>query len=231
MCGRYVQTSSPPALAERFHVDEVRIETSEPDFNVAPRREVPVVLERDAVRALERLRWGLVPGWAKDLTIGDRMINARSETIASKPAFKGAFARRRCIVPADAFYEWQQVPGHRQKQPYFIFGRDHLTLGLAGLWESWRDPSEPDAAQVRSFTIITTTANAVVAPVHDRMPVILPEASWDAWLDRENADAESLVQMLTPARDDVLDLYPVGPAVNRPQNHGPDLVERITAAP
>jgi len=230
MCGRYVQTSSPTVLAGRFQVGEVGIDASDPDFNVAPGRNVPIVAEHDAVRVLERLRWGLVPRWAKDPSIGDRMINARAETVASKPAFKGAFKRRRCIIPADGFFEWQKVPGHRQKQPYFIFGRDRLTLAFAGLWEAWHDASHPDDAPLRSFAIITTTANATVAPVHDRMPVILPESSWDRWLCPENDDAESLVAMLAPAREGVLDLYPVSTAVNRPHNHGATLVEPITGS-
>ena len=229
MCGRYVQTSSPAALGERFHVDEVRIEASEPDFNVAPRRELPVVLERGDVRVLERLRWGLVPAWAKDPTIGDRMINARAETVASKPAFKGAFTRRRCIIPADGFFEWQVVPGQRQKQPYFIFGRDRLPLAFAGLWETWRDPSDPDASPISSFVIVTTSPNKLLAAVHDRMPVILEESAWDAWLEPTNHDVDALVQMLAPADEEVLDLYAVGTAVNRPENHGADLVAPLPA--
>jgi len=227
MCGRYVQTSSPTDLAARFHVDEVRLEVAEPDFNVTPRSEMPVVLECDGLRVLERLRWGLIPGWAKDLTVGDRMINARAETVASKPAYKRSFARRRCIVPADGFYEWQAVPGRRRKQPYFIYGRDRRALALAGLREAWRDLSDPDTAEVGSFTIITTAAGSRVAPVHDRMPVVLPEAAWDLWLDPGNDDVDALAKMLAAAGDDALDLHPVGTAVNRPQSRGSGLVEPI----
>ena len=227
MCGRYVQTSSPAALAERFRVDEVHAEASGPDFNVTPRRELPVVLERDSVRVLEKLRWGLIPVWAKDSTIGDRLINARAETVASKPSFKRAFASRRCIVPADGFFEWQVIPGRKQKQPYFIFGRDRLPLAFAGLWEAWRDPADPDAPWIASFVIVTTAANEILAPVHDRMPVILPPSTWDAWLEPENHDVDALAQMLVPAPSDALDLYAVATAVNRPQNHGSELVEPL----
>lgn len=227
MCGRYVQSSSPAVLAETFHVDEVRVDESEPDFNVAPRRELPVVLERDATRVLERLRWGLVPSWAKDLSMGDRMINARAETVASKPAYKRAFAKRRCIVPADGFFEWQAVPARKQKQPWFIFGHDRRPLAFAGLWEAWREQDDPDAPWVVSFVIVTTDANDRLAPIHDRMPVILPESQWDAWLDPENHDVESLASLLVPAPDDALDLYEVSTAVNRPQRHGVELVEPL----
>lgn len=227
MCGRYVQSSSPADLAETFHVDEVRVDEAEPDFNVSPRRELPVVLERDDTRVLERLRWGLVPSWAKDLSIGDRMINARAETVASKPAYKRAFAKRRCIVPADGFFEWQVVPDRKQKQPWFIFGHDRRPLAFAGLWEAWRDPGDPDAPWVVSFVIVTTDSNDRLAPIHDRMPVILPESRWDAWLDPENHDVESLASLLVPAPDDALDLYEVSTAVNRPQQHGAELVEPL----
>ncbi len=208
-------------------MDEVRLEASEADFNVAPRRSLPVVLERDGERLLERLRWGLIPAWAKDSKIGDRLINARAETVASKPSFRSAFARRRCIVPADGFYEWQVVPGRRQKQPYYISARDLLPLAFAGLWESWRDPSDAEAPWISSFVIVTTTANALVAPVHDRMPVVLPDAVWDAWLDADNHDVDSLAQMLVPAGEEVLQLHAVSTSVNRPQNRGPDLIEPL----
>ncbi|MCZ7534756.1 MAG: SOS response-associated peptidase [Acidimicrobiia bacterium] len=178
---------------------------------------------------LERQRWGLVPSWAKDAKIGDRMINARAETVASKPAFRSAFAKRRCIVPADGFYEWQVVPGRRQKQPYFFYGRDGAPLAFAGMWELWRDPSDAEAPRISTFVIVTTSANALVASVHERMPVVLPDALWDAWLDSDNHDAEALEQMLLPAAEDVLLRHAVGTEVNRPQNHGAGLVEPLVA--
>lgn len=227
MCGRYVQTSSPAALAERFHVDEIRAGDLEPDYNVAPRRALPVVVEEDGVRVLERFRWGFVPSWAKDPSIGDRMINARAETVAVKPAFRRAFARRRCIVPADGFYEWRTVPARRQKQPYFILGRDRLPLAFAGLWETRHDPADPDSVPLRSFAIITTDANAIIAPIHDRMPALLAESSWDAWLDHENDDSAALSALLQPAPEDALDLYAVSVAVSNPRTQGPELIERV----
>src|SRR3954471_6509533 len=136
MCGRYVSVSSPTLLAERLHVDEVRAEDAEPDYNVTPRAEVPVVAEtKDHLRVLDRVRWGLVPSWAKDLSVGDRLINARADGVAGKPAYRKAFERRRCLMPADGFYEWQVVPGRKEKQPYFIARADREPMVFAGLYE------------------------------------------------------------------------------------------------
>ena len=148
MCGRYVSVSSPTILAERFHVDEVagRPRRTEPNYNVAPRAEVPVVAESQGARVLDLVRWGLVPSWAKDLSIGDRLINARAETVATSNAYKRAFEKRRCIVPADGFYEWQKLEGKKQKQPWFIRRRDGEPLAFAGLWEIWHDPAIGDDA-------------------------------------------------------------------------------------
>lgn len=227
MCGRYVIASSPALLAERFEAVEVRIPDVEPDYNVTPRTEVPVVAVREEHRVLDLVRWGLVPSWAKDLSVGDRMINARAETVATKPAYKRAFAKRRCILPVDGFYEWRKFADRKQKQPYFIFGRDREPLAFAGLWELWRDPNDDDAEKLRTCLLITTTANDRMRPVHDRMPVILPEARWGEWLDPDNHDTERLSQQLVPAPEDVLDMYPVSTAVNRPANNGPELIARI----
>jgi putative SOS response-associated peptidase YedK len=212
-------------LAERFHVDEVRIPELEQRFNVTPRSAVPIVAVSRERRTLDVVRWGLVPSWAKDLSIGDRLINARAESIATKPAYKRAFARRRCIIPADGFYEWRAVAGRKQKQPYFIFRRDREPLAFAGLWEVWHDPDDPDAERVRSCVIVTTRANRLLEPVHDRMPVVLPEESWDSWLDPANHDTDALVALLVPAPDDLLDLYAVRTLVNRPANDGRELLE------
>jgi putative SOS response-associated peptidase YedK len=225
VCGRYVQASSPSLLAERFDVEEIRVPELDQRFNITPRSLVPIVAVSKERRVLDVVRWGLVPSWAKDLSIGDRLINARAETIATKPAYKRAFEKRRCIVPADGFYEWRKVPGRKQKQPYFVFRRDREPLAFAGLWEIWHDPDDPDAERIRSCVIVTTRANHTLEGVHDRMPVVLPEEAWGAWLDPGNHDTRALAELLVPAPDDVLDLYAVRPLVNRPANDGRELLE------
>jgi putative SOS response-associated peptidase YedK len=251
MCGRFVSVSSPQLLADRFGIDETvlpggKLPEHEADYNVTPRTQVMVVRERpprddapDATRVLSLVRWGLVPSWAKDLSMGDRMINARAESVASKPAFRKAFTKRRCIVPADAFYEWKvgERPAREHgassgrrgpRQPYCVRRRDGEPLAFAGLWEIWRDASveDPDApdAWVRSCSIITTHANKVLAPIHDRMPVVLDEASWDTWLDPANHDLDALGALLVPAPDDWVEAYPVGSRVNSPKNNDAELV-------
>jgi putative SOS response-associated peptidase YedK len=231
MCGRYVSVSSPTILAERFKVEEVRVTETEQNFNVTPRADVPVVAESKGTRTLDLVRWGLVPSWAKDLSIGDRLINARGDKVASSNAYKRAFARRRCIIPADGFYEWERIEGKKQKQPWFIRRRDGEPLAFAGLWEIWHDPNEPDqehAPRIRSCVIITTDPNDVLRPIHDRMPVVLPENAWDEWLDAENHDTERLQRLLVPAPPAEFEAWPVTTLVNKPANNGPELLERAS---
>jgi putative SOS response-associated peptidase YedK len=232
MCGRYVYVSSPTILAERFKVAEVRIKEPEQNFNVTPRTEVPVVAESQGERVLDLVRWGLVPSWAKDLKIGDRQINARAEKVATSNAYKRAFAKRRCIIPADGFYEWQVVAGKKQKQPWFIRRRDGEPLAFAGLWEVWHDPNDPDqenAPRLRTCVIITTDANDALRPIHDRMPVVLPESAWDEWLDRDNQDTDRLQRLLVPAPPQEFETWQVPLLVNKPANNGPELVEPVAA--
>jgi putative SOS response-associated peptidase YedK len=231
MCGRYVSVSSPTILAERFQVEEVRVAVTEPSYNVTPRAEVPVVAISRGKRVLDVVRWGLVPSWAKSLAIGDRQINARAERVQTANAYKRAFQKRRCIVPADGFYEWQAVEGtggakKKVKQPWFFRRRDGEPLAFAGLWEIWHDRTEgDDAPRVRSCVIITTEANALVQPVHERMPVVLPESAWAEWLDRDNQDVEKLKRLMVPAPVDELEAWPVSTRVNKPENNDPELVE------
>jgi putative SOS response-associated peptidase YedK len=226
MCGRYVSVSSPTILAERFHVEEVRTGAAEANYNVTPRADVPVIAERDGHRVLDRVRWGLVPSWAKDLSVGDRMINARAERLSKSNAYKRPFERRRCIVAADGFYEWQAVAGRKQKQPWFIRRRDGEPLAFAGLWEIWHDRAlGEDAPRMRTCTIITTEPNDLMRPIHDRMPVILPESAWDTWLDVDNHDVRSLGQLLVPAPSEDLEGWPITMLVNKPVNNGPELLE------
>lgn len=228
MCGRYVQVSSPELLARRFGVHEVALPAAQADYNVAPRKQVPVVVQREPDRrVLEPMRWGLVPSWAKDPKIGDRLVNARSESLGDKPAYKHAFRAKRCLIPADGFYEWRSVPGSRRKQPVFFHARDGEPVAFAGLWDAWRDRDDPDAEWLRSCVIVTTRANRMMAPVHDRMPVILPESAWDAWLDPSNHDMRAIPRLLEPPPDDLLEAWPVSTDVNNVRTNGPQLVQPV----
>jgi putative SOS response-associated peptidase YedK len=233
MCGRYTATTAASVLAEVFGVDEIKTADLPPRFNVAPSQPVYAIAERRprhegemATRQLGTFRWGLVPSWASDPSVGNRMINARAETVATKRAYRTAVAVRRCLIPADAFYEWQVTAsaGRRIKVPHAIRRRDGRPLAFAGLWEVWHSP---DAGQptVRSCVIITTQANDVLAPLHDRMPAVLPPAAWDAWLDPANDDVESLQRLLVPAPGAEFEVWPVTTRVNRVANEGPELLE------
>jgi putative SOS response-associated peptidase YedK len=229
MCGRFVQVSSPDLLVERFNVHEVASPHHEPSYNVAPRATVYAVRDRGVDdgrrRYLSELRWGLVPSWAKDPRTGDRMINARAESLADRPAYQRAFQKHRCLVPADGFYEWQRRG--RRKQPMFIHRRDGEPMAFAGLWAAWRGGIDAEAEWLRTCAIVTTNANDKIAPLHDRMPVVLEERDWDRWLDPTATDTDELTQLLVPSADDLLVAYPVSSAVNSADNDGPELVERV----
>ncbi|MCB1056336.1 MAG: SOS response-associated peptidase, partial [Acidobacteria bacterium] len=170
------------------------------------------------------MRWGLIPHWAKDPSIGNRLINARAETAAEKPAFRSSFSKRRCLVPADGFYEWQKTGG--RKQPFYLQLKEHRPFAFAGLWARWK-ASEDETVQ--SFTLLTTTPNEVAAKVHDRMPVILPPESYDRWLDPELHDREALEALLLPYPAEAMEAYPVSTLVNSPQNDDPRCIEPIDA--
>ncbi len=225
MCGRFVAKSSPRQLADYFSVDELAAEDVGESHNVAPTNPVVAVAERGETRSLDSYHWGLIPFWAKDAKIGNRMINARAETVADKPAYRTAFARRRCIVPADAFYEWKKAEQGKRKQPYLIRSVDGHPLAFAGLWERWRDPAEVDGDEVRSCTIVTTSPNELMAKIHDRMPVVLPREHWDAWLDPDNDDVETLKGLLVPAPAEIFEAFPVSTRVNNPRNKGAEVTE------
>jgi putative SOS response-associated peptidase YedK len=233
MCGRFVQASSPELLVERFGVDELAAPRHEPSYNVAPRATVYAVRDRAEDdrrrRYLSELRWGLIPSWAKDPKVGDRMINARAESLADKPAYERAFRRHRCLVPAEGFYGWQRRGSG--KQPMFIHRRDGEPMAFAGLWAAWRDAKDPDGEWLRSCVIVTTNANDTVAPLHDRMPVVLEERDWERWLDPEAGDVDALARLLLPAADDLLVAYPVGNRVNSADNDDPELVEPVELQP
>jgi putative SOS response-associated peptidase YedK len=218
MCGRYTLKTPVEKLAEEFGFDASSVELP-PNYNVAPTQEVAAVLAENGHRRLELLRWGLIPSWADDPGIGSRMINARSETAPEKPSFRRAFRERRCLIPADGFYEWKRTNGG--KQPFYIHMKEERPFAFAGLWESWKDDGGPE---VRSCTILTTKPNALAREIHDRMPVILPAGSYDAWLDPE-AEKEELVALLAPYPEDEMEAYPVSRFVNSPQNNDPRCVE------
>jgi putative SOS response-associated peptidase YedK len=227
MCGRFVSASAPDEIARYF--DAAAPEALlEPSYNVAPTNDVYAVLDDGGVRRVGAFHWGLVPGWAKDPKVGSRMINARAETLASKNAYKPALKRRRCLIPADGFYEWKKLADAKRKQPYFAHRPDGEPLAFAGLWEVWRGPKDADGERgeaLHSCTIITTTANETMAEVHDRMPVILPRSAWDAWLDPTNDDLETLGKLLVPAPAGLISLRPVSTQVNNVRNKGPELVD------
>jgi putative SOS response-associated peptidase YedK len=218
MCGRYTLKTPVEELAEEFGFEVSSMELP-PNYNVAPTQEVAAILEEDGKRRLELLRWGLIPSWADDPSIGSRMINARSETAPEKPSFRRAFRERRCLIPADGFYEWQRTNG--AKQPYYIRMKEGRPFAFAGLWESWKDDGGPE---IRSCTILTTKPNALAAEIHDRMPVILPAGSYDAWLDPETGRDE-LYGLLAPYPEDEMEAYPVSRFVNSPQNNDPRCIE------
>jgi putative SOS response-associated peptidase YedK len=191
-----------------------------PRYNVAPTQPIEVVVQRDDGRFLELHRWGLVPAWAKSVAVGSRMINARAETLATSSAFRVSFLRRRCVIPADGFYEWRRVDG--KKQPFLIHTPDDRPLAFAGLWAPWKDPNTGE--WVLSAAVVTTQANETVAQLHDRMPVILAPDAWRLWADPEIRDEDLLADLLRPAADDLLELVPVSPLVNNANNEGPELL-------
>lgn len=217
MCGRYTLASPTERLAEEFGVDASSIELA-PNYNVAPTQKVAAVLEDGGQRRLEVLRWGLIPPWADDPGIGSRMINARSETAPGKPSFRRAFRERRCLIPADGFYEWQRTNG--AKQPYYIHMEDGRPFAFAGLWESW----SKGEGEIRTCTILTTGANALVGEVHDRMPVILAHDAYDVWLDPAS-ERDELTGLLAPYPEDEMEAYPVSRFVNSPSNNDPRCIE------
>jgi len=227
MCGRYVSTTPPDQIAAYFGA-EASEAVLEPSFNVAPTNDVYAVLSDGSTRVVDAFHWGLIPLWAKEAKIGSKMINARAETLAEKSAYKSAFKKRRCIIPADGFYEWRKDPADPKgkKQPFFIHRPDGEPFAFAGLWEVWRGPDR-DQEPLRSCTIITTTPNAVMAKIHDRMPVILPASAWDEWLDRDNDDLDTLGRLLVPAPPELIVLRPVSTQVNNVRNDGEALIEAI----
>lgn len=222
MCGRYSATLPPDAIRELF-----RVATGlnlQPRYNVAPTQEAPVIgLDEAGERALKMFRWGLVPRWSKEMPKSAPLINARAEGIAEKPTFRDAFAKRRCLVLADGFYEWPQDKTVKERKPWRIVATDRPAFAFAGIWEAWR---KPDGEILRSFAIVTTAANARIAAIHERMPVMLAAGDEDAWL-APNTAAERLQAMLAPYPAELTECYRVDPRVNSVKNDDPDCIKPL----
>jgi putative SOS response-associated peptidase YedK len=236
MCGRFVSSSSPERIAAYFGAD-VAVDTLGENYNVAPTNDIyGVVADADGHREVQAFQWGLIPVWAKDRKIGSRMINARSETVAEKPAFKAVFKKHRLIIPMDGFYEWAPgteggpvtKAGKLAKRPHFVRRSDGEPLAVAGIWSAWRDREEgADAPWLHTASVLTTNANATMEPIHDRMPVVLPKAMWDVWLDPTNHNVDMLSGLLVPARDDLLTMHEVSTDVNNVRNKGIELIAAV----
>ena len=226
MCGRYLALSSPDALAERFAVDEVKLDPGPPRYNVAPSTPVPAIIEREGIRRLGSLRWGFVPHWAKQLKGSPQPINARVESVATNRMFAKAFARQRCLLPADGFYEWMDRGEDRRKQPFHIADPDGRPLAFAGIWSIWRDPeADEDDGPLSSAAIITTDARGEMERIHHRMPVILPESLWSDWLTADADDAPYLAETVAALGPPSLVATEIRDRVNNVRNDGPELLE------
>ncbi|MEY3093461.1 MAG: hypothetical protein RLZZ269_1003 [Actinomycetota bacterium] len=237
MCGRFTSLTPPDQLAKIFATAEptpTLFDDFRPNHNVAPTTRVAAVAnDADGRRRLGRFQWGLVPHWSKDPSGSARLINARSETVFEKPSFRSSAASRRCIVPMDGFYEWRTVyetprPAKSPKEPVYVTRTDGQPLAVAGLWASWRDPNlGDDAPWLHTCCIVTTQANATMAPIHDRMPVVLEHDDWSTWLDTAHSDRNELASLMIPADENVLRVIDVAPIVNSIRNNGPELIEPI----
>lgn len=248
MCGRYAAAKDAAILVEEFRVDRPPTQELAPDYNVAPTKQVYVVADRiDKVSALTQrelavAKWGLVPSWAKDPKIGNRMINARWESVAEKPAYRRAVAKRRCLLPADGYYEWYTptgpdaeltAKGKPRKQPYFIHPADGSTLAMAGLYEWWQDPALPREdpnSWLRTTTIITTSATDDLGVIHDRMPMCVRPSEWDDWLSPNLTGSDEVLGLLAPAAPGWLVAEPVSADVNNVRNNSPELIRPVPAA-
>lgn len=223
MCGRFTLFSEPGDLARLFAVDEVRTDPMPPRYNIAPTQEVYAVAEHpEGARRLGTLRWGFVPHWAKEARSGP--INARAETLREKPMFRDSFVKRRCIIPADGFYEWREDPQTGAKLPHYARRSDHTPLAFAGLWSVWY-PDDDEREPLRTCVIITTDAIGSLKEIHPRMPAMLPPDAWDVWLDPSEGDADRLQGLLAPRLPDGLETYVVSTRVNSARNEGEELVQ------
>ena len=222
MCGRFTLTIDPAHLQEAFPWAVIPDDLS-PRFNIAPSQPVAVI-PNTGDNGLAMYKWGLIPSWSKDPSIGDRMINARAETLAEKPSFRNAYRRRRCLILADGFYEWKQNPGIKSKQPIYIRLINDQPFAFAGLWELW---NSPDGSEIHSCTIITTQPNSLIQSIHNRMPVILFPHAYQQWITPSDLPANELNGLLIPYPADEMIAYPVSKMVNSPQFESPDLIKPV----
>lgn len=223
MCGRFSLVADPDDLREAFPWLNIPITEMTPRYNIAPSQPVAVI-PNDGEHRLDFFTWGLIPSWAKDPSIGNRMINARSETLSEKPSFRAAFRRRRCLIPADGFYEWRAEPGRKSKTPMYIRLESGAPFAFAGLWENW---NSPDGSKILSCTIITTNPNDMMQKIHNRMPVILPSAEYDLWLEPGEIDPRRLQPLLRAYPAEEMTAYPVSTLVNNPANDLPACIEPV----
>jgi putative SOS response-associated peptidase YedK len=220
MCGRYTLRASPEEVAEYFGVSEISLT---PRFNIAPTQEVPAVMASEEGRKLVMLRWGLIPSWAKEKSIGAKLINARAETVAEKPSFRSAFKHRRCLIVTDGYYEWKKEGA--RKQPYYITLEEVGLFAYAGLWEKWKT----EEGEISSCTIVTTEANELMRPIHDRMPAILDPKDYVEWLDPTPRPKEALLSLIRPYKPEAMRAYPVSTVVNNARNNSPSCLEELEA--
>lgn len=221
MCGRY-RLSRAEKLAEYFEAEQA--EELSPRYNIAPTQPIPAVRVAGSVRVISMLRWGLVPSWAKDISIGNKMINCWSETVLEKPSFRECFHKRRCLIPADGFYEWKKVG--KAKQPFHFGMKDDSLFAFAGVWDRWKSP---EGKVMESCSILTTCPNELMKDVHDRMPVILHHNHYEVWLAGPALEAKNLADLLVPYDSELMKRYEVSPLVNRPQNDIPECAEQLVS--
>ena len=224
MCGRFTLTAPIEQVIDRFDVESTLFEDEfQPNFNVAPSQSVAAVINNGFINKVGYLRWGLIPPWAKDLSIGYKMINARAETLAEKTSFRNAYRKKRCLIIADSFYEWKRLD-HKNKTPMRIMLKTRDLFAMAGLWEQWKSP---DGKAVFSCTVITTTPNELVKNIHDRMPVILKREDEKVWLNPTLQDTNYLNHLLQPYDESLMEVYEVSALVNSPKNNSIELIDRI----
>ena len=226
MCGRYAAARDVVQVADWFEVEQLPTRDLAVRYNITPTSESYIVVDDDGVRALQIARWGLIPSWSKDASRASRMINARSETVAEKPAFRAAFRRRRCLVPADGYYEWQANEGVGVKTPFYIHRSDGGQLAFAGLFEDWKGPD----GQVRSFCLLTQDAVSTLSGIHDRMPVIVQADAWQRWLDPAAPDVPALLDQVLATSSTGLEAHAVSTQVNKPANDDPGLIVAVGPA-
>ena len=219
MCGRFTLTVDPAQAQENFN-NFTFPEKFAPRFNIAPTQPI-LAIPNDEKFTADFFIWGLIPMWAKDPSIGNRLINARAETLAEKPSFRGSLKYKRCLILADGFYEWKSSDGKKSKTPFFIHMKDRKPFAFAGLWDSW---NSPEGSQLKTCTIITTEPNELMSLLHNRMPVILHPRDYDKWLDPSSQTPDQLIPLLKPFPAEMMDAYPVTPLVNKPANDTPELV-------